>query len=116
MRVPAFEPLGDNAFYSRIAEIDGPAIVMFTAPGCGACRRALTLLPPLAAETGIEHLFLVDVETSTGLAREFEIFHLPALMLFRDGAYHAKINAELTSASFRDAIARALAAPAEEAP
>lgn len=116
MRVPVFEPLGDNAFHSRIAAVAGIAIVMFTAPGCGACRRALGQLPRLAAEMDIQHLFLVDVESSTGLAREFEIFHLPALILFRDGLYHAKIDAELTSGSFSEAVAKALAAPAEEAP
>lgn len=116
MRALSFEALGDNAFHARISQTGGLAIVMFTAPGCGACRRALTLLPRLAAETSIEHLFLVDVETSTGLAREFEVFHLPALMLFRNGVYHARIDAELTSASFSAALAKALAAPAEEAP
>lgn len=116
MRVPTFEPLGDNAFHSRMAALDGLAVVIFTAPGCGACRRALEQLPRLAAEASIEHLFLVDVEISTGLAREFEIFHLPALMLFRDGLFHAKIDAELTTASFGAAVAKALAAPAEEAP
>lgn len=116
MSATKFVPLGDNAFHSRIARTRGLAVVMFTAPGCGACRRALAQLPLLAAETGIEHLFLVDVEVSTGVAREFEIFHLPALMLFRDGLYHAKIDTELTSARFRDAIRKALAAPAEEAP
>lgn len=116
MRARTFEPLGDNAFHSRIVASNGLALVMFTAPGCGACRRALAQLPLLAAEAGIENLFLVDVEVSTGLAREFEIFHLPALRLFRNGIYHAKIDAELTSASLSDAIRHALAGPAEEAP
>ena len=116
MHAPTFEPLGDNAFHARIADTSGLAIVMFTAPGCGACRRALTHLPPLAADAGIERLFLVDVEVATGLAREFEIFHLPALILFRDGTYHARIDAELTKAAFGDAVRAALASPAEEAP
>ena len=62
------------------------------------------------------HLFKVDVEKSTALAREYEVFHLPALFLFLDGSFHAAIKTSLVPEKLRQAVETALILPAEEAP
>ncbi len=72
------------------------------------------LLPAAATEGA--HLFRVDVQTAPALARAFDVFHLPALFLFRDGRYHARLACMVTPAALAEAIDRALAAPAVEEP
>jgi thiol-disulfide isomerase/thioredoxin len=61
-----------------------PQPALFSGPHCGACRKAGAVLPQAMAGRA-EHLSKVDVEKSIALAREYEKFHLPALLLFVDG-------------------------------
>ena len=56
------------------------------------------------------------MEKSIALAREYEIFHLPALMLFVDGHFHAGIHSPLLPEKLQQAVEKALILPAEEAP
>jgi hypothetical protein len=58
----------------------------------------------------------VDVQQSPALARALEVFHLPALFLYRDGHYHARLECEITPERLRTTIAAALTAPPEEEP
>lgn len=112
----AFEPLRDGDFHQHLADARGRALVLFSGPACGACRSVAARLPEAAAGAGIDHLFFVDVETSTGVAREFEVFHLPTLLLFNNGEFHAEINCEISAKALRTAIDTALAQPACDAP
>lgn len=110
----AFIPLTEFDFHPALARSEGPVLVMFSAPGCGACRKAEKLLP--GATAGVASaLYKVDVQQNMGLARAYEVFHLPALFLFVDGHYHAQISSELTPPKMRMALETALAlAPQEE--
>lgn len=106
--------LDESRYHPRLLETGGVAVVLFTSPACGACRVVERLLPEaVAAGT---RLFKVDVQQATGLARAFEIFHLPTLFLYRDGHFHARLDCEITAPALRAAMARALALPAEEEP
>lgn len=112
----AFEPLRDGDFHQRLAATRDRALILFSAPACGACRGVAARLPEAAAGADIGHLFIVDVESSTGLAREFEVFHLPTLLLFNNGEFHAEISCEISATALRTAIEAALAQPACDAP
>ncbi len=79
-------------FHHRIAETKGPALVIFTAPGCSACRAWKRLLRDSVTHFAQMPVFEVDVERDLALAREFDVFHLPALFLFHDGAFHGEIR------------------------
>jgi thioredoxin 1 len=102
-------------FYPRLAQSPGISLVLFSGPHCGTCRKVETVLPQALAGM-VEHLFKVDVEKSIALAREYEIFHLPALLLFVDGHFHAEIQCPLLPEQLRQAVEKALTLPAEEAP
>lgn len=110
-----FVNLTEFDFYPRLAQSSGVSLVLFSGPHCGTCRKAEVVLP-LALAGWVERLFKVDVEKSTALAREYEIFHLPALLLFVDGQYHAEIQSPLLPEKLQQAVKKALTLPAEEAP
>jgi thioredoxin 1 len=114
MQNAAMEPVDEFSLPHRLAQTPGVSLVLFSSPSCGACRNVERLLPT-AAPADVR-LFRVDVQQALALARAYEVFYLPAIFLFRDGHYHARLDCEITPASVRAAIAAALAAPAEEEP
>ena len=111
----AFAPLTEFDFHRKLAQSDGPVLVMFGAPGCGTCRRVEKLLPEAVAGK-VSALYKVDVQQSMGLARAYEVFHLPALFLFVDGRFHAAIESEVRPPNMRIALESALALPPQEEP
>ncbi len=91
------------------------ALVLFTAPHCGACRAWKRLLPQ--ALGGIaDALFEVDVGEATGVARYYDIFHLPTLYLYRDGRFHAELQCAATTAAIRETACGLLLAAARAEP
>jgi len=108
------EEVDEFSFHRRLAAHAGVSLVLFSSPTCGTCRRVERLLP--AAAPADARLFKVDVQSATALARAFAVFHLPALFLFRDGRYHARLDCEVTPAALQAAIRAALAAPPQEEP
>ncbi len=90
-------------------------MVLFSAPRCGACRTWKTLLPQALADMA-RALYEVDVSEATGVARCFEIFHLPTVYLYRDGQFHAELQCEARLDTIRETTHRLLAAPAQDEP
>lgn len=107
-------PLDESSYHRRLLQTPGIALVLFSSPACGTCRVVERRL--LEAAPSGAHLFKVDVQRATALAREFEIFHLPALFLYDHGHFHARLDCEVSRAALGAALDRALAMPAEEEP
>ncbi len=108
------EPLDEFNYHHHLQAVGGEALVLFSSPTCGSCRVVEQRLPKAAPE-GVS-LFKVDVQKSQGLARAHDIFHLPALLLYRNGAFHARLDCEISRSTLEQAMEAALAAPAEEEP
>lgn len=109
-------PLEQFEFHHVLDATPGASLVIFTGPGCGACRR---LKAVLAAEERLFadlHLFEVDAQRDMALTREFGVFHLPAMFLYRDGKFHCEVHSEAEAVRLRAAVDAALTAPAQEAP
>ena len=102
--------------HHRLAEVAGAAVVCFTAAGCGSCRQMKRALADLGRARPDLALFEVDAQHEGGLTREFGVYHLPALFLFRDGEYHRPLEAEPLPGPLATAIDAALAQPPLEAP
>ena len=64
----------------------------------------------------VQQCVKVDAQEQAALAREFEVFHLPALHLYLDGRYHAPVLCPLAEAAVRTAVGQVIADPAVEAP
>lgn len=109
-------PLDEGAFYATLAATPGISVVFFTAPVCGACRRWRALLEHYGRRHAGVTVFEVDCGMNMGLAREYEVMHLPALFVFIDGRFHAPLQCEASPEGLMAALDRVLAAPALEAP
>ena len=98
-----------------MAAAPGTTLVMIGAASCGACRAMRRALAEL--EVGlVERLVEVDAGESPGLCAELEVFHLPALFVYRDGELHRPVEAPPRASALRAAIAAALAAAAVDPP
>jgi thioredoxin-like negative regulator of GroEL len=106
--------LDESTYHRRLAQTPALALVLFTSPDCGTCRVVERHLPASAPPEAT--LFKVNVQVASGLARAFEVFHLPTLFLYVNGHYHARLNCQITARALRAAIEHALQHPAEEEP
>lgn len=111
----AFSRLAEGAFHARLAGTAGVAVVLFSAPHCGACRAWKRLLPQVLANMA-DVFYEVDVSEATGVARYFGIFHLPTVYLYRDGQFHAELQCETQSDAIRQTALGLLAAQAQDEP
>jgi len=113
--LPTFSRLAEGDFHRSMATVSGVAVVLFSAPHCGACRAWKRLLPE--ALSGLVHVFFeVDVSEATGVARYFGIFHLPTIYLYRDGRFHAELQCEARPEAIRQTAQSLLAAPSQDEP
>ena len=95
-----------------LEETPGISIVLFTSPWCGSCKAMKKALENLPADTGIR-VFEVDAGTDQALVESFEVFHLPALFLYQDGAYHAPLEVEPVVVSARRSEVSPVGTPAD---
>jgi thiol-disulfide isomerase/thioredoxin len=98
--------------HHRLARTRGVVLVMFTAVGCGSCRRMRAALAECPDLPTIE----IDAGIDQALANEFDVFHLPALFVYRDGRYHGPLAVESTPARIEAGLAALLAQPAQDPP
>ena len=110
-----FERLAEGTFHARLASSSGLAVVLFSAPHCGACCAWKQLLPSALADQA-DVFYEVDVSEATGVARYFDIFHLPTVYLYRDGQFHAELQCEARPDSIRQTTHQLLNTPAQDEP
>ena len=111
----AFMELSEFDFHPRLAASPGVAVVMFSGPDCGACKRLEKHLPDWLRGRA-DHLYKVDAQRCTALARAYDVFHLPSLFVIVDGHFHAPLSAVAAPGPMRDALDKLLAEPAHEEP
>ncbi|MDN0084838.1 thioredoxin family protein [Crenobacter sp. SG2305] len=107
--------LDEFNFHPHLAASQGAVLVMFGQPHCGACRAWYRMLPRWRPDQ-LDALAYVDVAVSSALAHEFELFHLPAFVLYKNGAFHAWVNAPFSQQGLIEAVQSALSSAPEEAP
>lgn len=112
----AMQQLTQFSFHQTLAGTRGPSLVIFTGPACGSCRRLKAVLDGSGKLFADLQLFEVDAGEDLALTHEFEVFHLPAMFLFRDGEYHCELHSEAQPQRLRAAIDAALAESPQEAP
>jgi hypothetical protein len=98
----------------RLLAMSGVSLVIFTSVGCASCRYAREVLPAMAL--GIDRLCWIDAGDNGGLVERYQVFHLPALFVVRDGEFFGALHTRLTTDALNAALAQALGRIAEELP
>jgi hypothetical protein len=92
----------------------GTSLVIFTSIGCASCRWARRELPEMGLP--VARLGWIDAANNGGLVERYEVFHLPALFVVRDGQFFGAISSRLSLAELSAAIGAALSRTPEELP
>ena len=98
----------------HLLDLPGTSLLIFTSTGCASCRWARRELPKLPLP--IQRLAWVDAANSGGLVTRYEVFHLPALFVVRDGQFYGALQSRLHTTELIQALDTALSRPAEELP
>lgn len=98
----------------RLLAMTGLSLVIFTSVGCSSCRFAREQLPLL--DLGVDRLCWIDAGNNGGLVERYQVFHLPALFVVRDGEFFGALHSRLTGTELKRAIRQALSRTAEELP
>ena len=92
----------------------GVSLVIFTSVGCASCRFARQALPELGLP--VERLCWIDAADNGGLVQRYEVFHLPALFVVRDGEFYGALRSRLGLRELTDGLQQALMRIPEELP
>ncbi|WP_053133153.1 thioredoxin [Pseudomonas sp. CMR5c] len=94
--------------------LSGVSLVIFTSPGCSACRWARQQLPRL--DLPVDCLCWIDAGDNGGAVERYQVFHLPALFVVRDARFHGGIESRLTAGELALGLDQALERLPEELP
>jgi thioredoxin-like negative regulator of GroEL len=111
----AIRQLEQFNFHHVLEETPGYSLVIFGTESCGSCRAMKQVLKEYSGTSAL-NIFSVDAQRDLALVREFDIFHLPAMFLFKDGVFHCEFQCEASLDSLVKELEVAFLAPAEEAP
>lgn len=106
--------LSDFDVDQQLLQLPGTSLLIFTSVGCASCRYARQQLPTL--DLALERICWIDAAESGGAVTRYEVFHLPALFVIRDGQFYGALRASLTGASLRQALEEALTRQPDELP
>ena len=108
--LPWIVSAGDADFAAVAEQSAVPVLVDFWAAWCGPCRMVSPVLDKLARERpGKIKLVKVDVDTSPGLSRRFDVQAIPTLMVIVDGKVVARQAGAAPADVLRSWLDRALA-------
>ncbi|WP_047288250.1 thioredoxin family protein [Pseudomonas protegens] len=106
--------LTDFDIDQQLLGLGGVSLVVFTSVGCSSCRWARARLPEL--ELPIDRLCWVDAGDNGGAVERYQVFHLPALFVVRDGEFHGALQSRLTQQDLSESLRQALNRIPEELP
>lgn len=98
--------LDDGTADRYLLDAPGTSLLVFYGRTCALCRTAREQLPGM--DLPIDRLCWIDAGDNGGLVERYEVFHLPALFLVRDGAFYGPVDARLDVWDLRQQISLAL--------
>jgi thioredoxin 1 len=98
-------------FGAEVLKADKPVLVDFYADWCGPCKMMEPVLVEFARETPGVKVVQVNVDDESGIAREYNISAIPALLLFNKGALIDQSLGVRDKAAIKDMIEHVKGAP-----
>ena len=102
--------LDDVDFHPTMVGRVGASLVLIGTRACGACRVFRRLAAGLP-DGLVDRIVDVDAERAPGLVDELDVFHLPALFVWRDGEDWAAVQCAARPSALEGAVRAALAGP-----
>lgn len=106
--------LSDFDADQRLLALPGTSLVIFTSIGCSSCRWARQVLPSF--DLPVERLCWIDAGNNGGVVARYEVFHLPALFVVRDGVFYGALHSRLLASELTQGLAQALGRAPDELP
>ncbi|WP_150644138.1 thioredoxin family protein [Pseudomonas fluorescens] len=98
----------------QLLAMNGVSLVIFTSVGCASCRWARQQLPGL--DLTVDRLCWIDAGDNGGVVERYQVFHLPALFVVRDGEFYGALQSRLTRNELNEGVRQALSRVPEELP
>ena len=77
--------INENSFQEEVINYKGKVLVDFNAEWCGPCKMLRPALEKLAEENKNIKVVSVNVDNNPDLARKFNVFSIPCLVVIKDG-------------------------------
>ena len=82
----AIQEIMSADFEEVVIKSEKPVLVDFNATWCGPCRMLKPALEQVAEERPDVVVVGIDIDENSELAEEYDVFSIPCLVLFKDGA------------------------------
>jgi len=90
--------------FNKVRENVGISLVDFYADWCGPCRMVLPVVEQIAEERDDLLVVKVNVDDNPELAKEFGVFSIPTLIVFKDGEVVNKVSGARNKAQILDLV------------
>jgi thioredoxin 1 len=90
--------------FNKVRENVGVSLVDFYADWCGPCRMVLPVVEQIAEERDDLLVVKVNVDDNPELAKEFGVFSIPTLIVFKDGEVVNKVSGARNKAQILDLV------------
>lgn len=102
--------VSESEFEAEVLEAKVPVLVDFYADWCGPCRAIGPVLEKLAATyAGRAKIVKINVDDEPGLASQYNVRSIPALMFFADGQLVARTDGAPPPAAISQALDQLIA-------
>ena len=75
----------NNDNFDKVRNNEGISLLDFYADWCGPCRMVMPIVEEIASERDDILVGKINVDENPDLAREFQIFSIPTLIVMKDG-------------------------------
>lgn len=75
----------NNNFKEEVLDSTKKVLIDFNAEWCGPCRMVAPVLEKIAEENDNIKIVSVNVDNNNELAREYNVFSIPCLVVIKDG-------------------------------